>query len=472
MGEIKQFQRQSQSQIQKMSQKQIQAVSFLSMSSKDLREEILKMVDENLALEIVKDPFLGESSYSKASNSSLSSDDFNRLLESKEDSRETLQQHLIQQLSFQKLSDDETDLCQKLIYNLDKDGFYGSMLKPESLIDSSKSGQNIFALRKCIKLIQQLDPIGTCCKDAYESLLIQAEISGKASDLTLFILDGHLDLINASSTEKILENIKLYQKKWHSKAFASALPIDGIKITEEMVEESFIFIKNLNPFPAGDYISDTSGYNQSLPDVVLTVEKVDGQILEDDFSTGKIKIDRNSYFQIKYASGVIPEIKIVNEGLCDKTSLLKARDFIDNIRFMKNSFVLQGCGLVKKQMEFFLKGPGNMLPFTRRDLAYEVGVHESTVSRFSAKKYGKYIQTPWGLFPASYFFSSGINADNGGKISSESIKKQIEQILLENNDISDSKLAELFNQKGIKIARRTVAKYRNQLGINNSFLRK
>lgn len=479
MAEIKQFQhhsqKQAQKQNQKLTQKQIQAVSFLAMSSKDLREEILRMAEENDAIEIVSDPFTSGDNFQRSlSPSSLSADDYNSILEQQSDNRETLQKHLMDQIHLQRISASEEELCRKLIYNLDKDGFYGSKIKPETLLDPSQPQQNLFMLKKCMSLIQQLDPVGTCCKDVFESLKVQSEVLGNASVFTKFILDGNLELLNAGSTEKILKKVKDFQKDWHSKAFATDLPIDNLKITEQMVEETFSYIRQLNPYPASDYLYDASGYDNNIADVVLKIEKKSGSLASDEIENGKIRGDGNSYFQVKYSSGIIPEIKLVNEKLLDRQTVSKAKDFIDNLQFMKNTFVLQGCFIVKEQLDFFEKGPGNIAPLTRKKIAGEVGVHESTVSRFSSKKNSKYLETPWGIFPASYFFSSGVKMDQGSMVSAEAIKSKILELisLSPSSQISDSKLTRLLNEQGIEIARRTVAKYRSQLGIENSYNRK
>ena len=121
-----------------------------------------------------------------------------------------------------------------------------------------------------------------------------------------------------------------------------------------------------------------------------------------------------------------------------------------------------------------MKGPGHLKVLTRRQIARELEIHESTVSRMSAKKGSKYIQTEWGLFPASYFFTSGVSNRDGSKIiSSERIKQKMQEVLEEpgNENLSDRELCELLNKKGAKIARRTVAKYRSQLGLKNSYKR-
>lgn len=474
MSEIKQFQRQTQSQkqIQKLSQKQIQAVTFIQMSSKDLYEEIKKFAEENPALEIVKDPFLVRAADDKFRSSD--SDKRRAMMEAVEDNRETLRSHLMNQLNLiSGLKIDEYEVCQKLIANLDKDGFYGSSIAPESLLDGTRPVQNKTLLNKCIKLIQQFDPVGTCCKDVFESLKVQAEITGDASPLTMFLLDGHLDLLQAPSFDRMLKNIKKYQKDWHSKSFASELLIDKLDLTEEMVQESLIFIRQLNPHPASEFAYDGSGFQIELPDVVVTVEKKEGSLSSDDIANGRITADNRSYFQIKYASGVLPEVRVVDNGIYSKAQVTAARDFYENLMYRESSMILQCCSIVQNQKDFFLKGPGNILPLTRRQVANQIGVHESTVSRFSAKHNSKFIQTEWGVYPASYFFSSGVEGEDGNKVSAEAIKTKMSEIIAQNPQmkISDSKMCDLLNEKGIKIARRTVAKYRSQLGINNSYQR-
>ena len=336
-------------------------------------------------------------------------------------------------------------------------------------------------LDKCLDIVQCLDPVGTCCKTLEESLFVQAKIKGDASPLTLFILDGNLELLNPPQPEKVLQNLKGFQKKWHSKQFAPQIILDKISYDEFDVEDSIEYILKLNPRPAQNYVSDTSDAQFNRPDVILTVTKENGYLAADDFSKGQICAEKGCYFQVKYASGVLPEVRISPEYMYDKEAVEKARAFIANLQFRESSIVLQGCAIVKFQKEFFEKGPGHLNVLTRRQVAVMLGIHESTVSRMSSKKNSKYIQTDWGLFPASFFFSSGVASTDGKeKISAAVIKEKIQEYLLamqsagsdgSREKISDSKLAEYLNQQGIKIARRTVAKYRSQIGISNSYKR-
>ena len=159
-----QVQSQSQKQVQKLSQVQIQAVNFLAMSNRDLREEIYKTVAENPALQIVTDPRRSSSieKYSSASSGSAATEANQQALEAMENRGETLQQHLMEQLNLVKLSPDEYELSQKLIYNLDSNGCYGSMLAPETLLDKTRPAQTTKMLERCIDRIQKMDPVGTC----------------------------------------------------------------------------------------------------------------------------------------------------------------------------------------------------------------------------------------------------------------------------------------------------------------------
>ncbi len=494
---------------------------MLGLSSRDLREEIYREVNENPALKIIKDPggkfnqnqnsgISGGSfeteRYSENYSRGAASGDLESALEATEGHKETLQQHLMSQLNMSRVTSDEYDLCQKLIYNLDKNGCYGSMLAPETFLDRKRPLQTKAMLERCIKRIQQMDPVGTCCKNLFESLFVQAKLAGNAPQIALFLLDGHLEMMNPPSVERVLHKLNEFKANYHKKSFGGKLVLDQIVLNEKKVEESIKYIQSLNMRPAGEYISDISAAEFEQPDIVLNVVKVEGHISEDDFGNGKIATAGSFYFQVKYASGILPEVQIVSEANFDKESIERARAFLGNLQFRQNTIVLQGCAIVSAQKEFFIHGPGNIVPLTRKQIAKRLNIHESTVSRMSAKKSSKYIQTEWGLFPASYFFSSGVKKvagverKTGGdlgifdtergtstetdiadptvlsystKISAEAVQFKIQKI--EENaqksgeKLSDNQITKILNDDGIKIARRTVAKYRQRAGLKNSY---
>lgn len=472
---LQQSAKQVQSQKQKLSQTQIRALKILEMGSDDLREEIYKVVSENPAIEIANDPLEYKEKVQK-SDSKTAADNGEKLqkaLENTEDKTETLQSHLMHQLNSMKITRDEIDISKKLIYNLDKNGFYGSSISPVTLLDRARPLQTKAMLEQCIKRIQAMDPVGTCCKNWEESLFIQAKLSDKATPLTLFILDGHMQMLEPPESAKVYSKLVKYQTEWHNKTFANEILLDKIKYSQEDVEESIRFILHLNPLPAQGYSRDSSA-DYEKPDVILEVNRIDEPVSSDDYGHGIVSGDSKSHFQIRYASGILPELKLSAAFAFDKENYQKAQEFLSNLAFRESSIVLQGCAIVSAQKEFFLKGPQALRGLTRREVAKMIGVHESTVSRMASKKGSKYIQTEWGLYPASYFFTSGIQTDGTEKkISSEVIKMQIQKLLDEykNQPVSDAKLTKLLNENGVKIARRTVAKYRTQLGINNSYTR-
>lgn len=465
-------QKQSQKQSQRMSQVQIQAVNILAMDTEEIRNEIYKVVSENPALEIVKKEKKEHQNQKSADyGSGASSDARQKALEATEDHTETLQAHLMHQLNSINLSYDEMELSQKLIYNLDKNGFYGTMLAPESLINKARPLQTKEMLTRCLKRIQRMDPVGTCCKNPEESLLVQAQVSGEAPELAMFILDGHIDLLNPPEPGTVYKKLVGYQKDWHKKKFAGEIILDKIKFDEWDVNDAIQFILHLNIHPAQDYLKDTNS-EYSSPDIVLKVIKKSGPLGANDYSKGVVTGDKNCYFQIEYASGVLPELRLVEDFSIDKENYQKAKNFMEILAFRESTLVLQGCAIVDAQRDFFLKGAGHINALTRRQIASELGIHESTVSRASAKKSSKFIQTEWGTFPISYFFSSSVSDTSGDKkISSEVIKQRIIELLTDNKNLSDLKLTELLNDEGIKIARRTVSKYREQLGMANSYKR-
>lgn len=483
-----QSQQQTQKQIQKLSQVQIQALKYLAMNSRDLRDEILKAAEENPAIEIISDPFkASREQYSSRTSSSgtLASDSNQLALDALEDRGETLQQHLMKQLNLTKLSPDEYEICQKLIHNLDKNGCYGSMRAPETLLDRSRPAQTKKMLEKCIDRIQRMDPIGTCCKNPEESLFIQAKIAGDAPPLALFILDGNLELLKSPDPERVLKRLKDYLRSYHSKSFAPKIALDDIELDEDLVEQSIKYITSLNPRPASGYISDTSQADFNSLDVILSVEKKPGSVSADDFENGIISSGNPDFhYEVHYTNGDLPEIRVSKDFAFDTKATQKANELVNMLKFRQSSILMQGCAIVKAQKAFFEKGPGNLAPLTRRKIAQELGINESTVSRLTGRNSSRAIQTEFGTFKADYFFPSALRQSSGttagisgttnnSQISSEAVKNRLYEIIQEhreeNHSLSDEKLTQILNNQGIKISRRTVNKYRNQLGLENSY---
>ena len=158
--------------------------------------------------------------------------------------------------------------------------------------------------------------------------------------------------------------------------------------------------------------------------------------------------------------------------MIDKENVEKAKQFIENLKYRESTIALQGCAIVAAQREFFMYGTAYLKPLLRKQIAQQLGIHESTVSRLSSKTNSKFMETPDGLYPLKYFFGSSVPSAGGGeRISNRVIQEKILEFTKAKPGISDSELTKLLNHEGIKIARRTVAKYRQQAGIKNSYSR-
>ncbi|MCR5290005.1 MAG: hypothetical protein K6E51_08460 [Treponema sp.] len=495
--ELQQTQKASQIQSQKMTQMQIYSLHMLSLGNQDLRSEIFSAVEKNPALEIVRDPYTNEgdentrtSSYmtdhtrtaSVSASGMMKSDALQDILENRPDERETLQEHLLHQLYMMSLSHDEVDLCKRLIDNLDNKGFH--ILAPVSLVPQKLADKNSGILEKCLSVIQHMDPVGVGCVSVQESLYIQALAAEDAPDAALFILNGHFDFLDPPVPQKILKKISDYQKSQRGLFGVDEVMLDKIAaFTVADIENALHFIRMLDPYPARQYGSSTNSY--IVPDVYVDklpllsgFDDVDKQLVVN--STG------NYSFRVRLSDAVLPQIVLsaAYAGLEKKSistddkkfvtgSVAAAKVFLDSLAFRQSTIEKACCAIVKKQLAFFEKGPGHLVPLRQKDIADAIGVHEATISRMAN---GKFLQCEWGLFAIKYFFSNAVATSSSTSVSKDSVQREIAAILESQpvgaKPLSDQKISNLLAAKGITVARRTVAKYRNQLHINSSFERK
>ena len=465
--------------------------------------------------------FSDNTHYGSASASgSEASDNFQAALESNADEREALTDHLEHQLNAMKLSDEEKALCLKLIYNLDEKGFH--ILAPISFLDGGNPLHNEEFLNKCLCLVQHLDPLGTCTNNYLESLLVQAKISGNASRLTLFFLEKqeHFDLLNPPQPAKIQKKIADYllgQKKLKFTG-ENEKQLEKNDYSIEEIEDSLNFIRGLDPYPARNFGSTTTNYVS--PDVIVRRnEEFSSDLPSDSMQEAepefvvtfareflpKLEISKEYTFLIKSA-----EIKEGDNGeqaerkraelKFARNSVNEAKVFIESVLYRESTVLKAAQEIVSAQINFFRKGSRYLAPLRQKDIAEKLGLHEATISRMANSKY---LACEWGIFPIGYFFTNAIgtaktkveseNEKNDSKkskalpskdspsdgensvLSKEAVKYEIEQILEEHkNDkkaLSDQKISDILAQKGIKVARRTVAKYRSQLNINSSYER-
>lgn len=474
-------------QTMKLSQQQIMAMNLIAMGSLELREEILEKVDENPALEIKEDKFSGNANSVHTGKASRAAEEaaekYQNMLESTPDETETLQEHLLHQLNMINLPENEHRICKKLIENLDENGFF--ILAPVTLLEPEK-GDNENLLKKCIFTVQHFEPEGICCQNVTESLEIQAKLKKNAPKIALYILHGRLEILKPPIAEKVLNKIQKNIEENEKLSFWTQNP-DDIQLTKneislENVKKSIEFIQNLEPFPAAGFKSTQEHFVQ--PDVYVA------------------KAENSENLKVALSNQAIPILSIAedfkNEENSDslseknkktvKMQLKDAQNFLNTLNFREQVLLNAFRKLAEIQKVFFLKGPGNLVPLTQREFAKMINVHESTVSRMAESKF---LRCEWGTFPIKYFFTKALASTKqkskeeteekkevesaAENISTDSVKIEIEKILKAQKPgekkLSDQKIADILAEKGIKIARRTVSKYRTQLNIASSYER-
>lgn len=346
----------------------------------------------------------------------------------------TLLEHLMFQLSISKLSGKSRFIGEYLIGNIDEHG-YLQLSAGEAAAHLGVSENQVEAV---IKTIQTFDPPGVGARTLQECLLIQVEYLEVKDALVKQIIEKHLmDLAKGKLTR-----------------MAQVL---GVTIQE--VQRAADAVKKLDPKPGRNF-SSASDTRYIVPDIVL--EKVDGEyiILINDVSAPRITINSTYKNVLNQEREFDPKTRrFVESKLNSAAWLIKS---IEQRRL--TLYKVANC-LVELQRDFLEYGVKYLRPLNLKTVADLVGLHESTISRATSNKY---IQTPQGLLEMKFFFSSGLNNSSGSTTSAQSIKKMLQEIVVgedSKNPYNDQKLAELFKQRGINISRRTVAKYRDELGI-------
>lgn len=488
-------QKQQQVQSQRLSQKQLLSVKLLAMSSADLRQEIYAAAARNPALTVSKDFALDgikEVKETKASEGfsdglrlgsatnagKLASDNFQAALEASPDTRKTLSEHLEEQFFSVAHSPAQEKIGLALIHNLDSRGFF--IFDPYSLLDKKDPLQTPELLEQTVSYIQQLDPVGTCCRNFEESLLIQAKSREDSPKAAVFILDGHFDFLNPPLAPKVLKKIKNFLRENPQQTEKYGLQ----NLTEEQVEKAISFIRKLNPFPAAEFSPSENICVE--PDVFVEKNEETGEysvrVNEEILPVVEISKDfyRLSLDRSRVTKSTEETEKKRSEHRFVMESVRAAGDFIDSLEFRKKTLLLAASQLVVFQRDFFEKGPRYLKPLRQKDLAQAIGVHEATVSRLANEKY---LRCSQGLFKFSFFFTNAVG-NGAGRTSSESgevpaskqgimeeLKKLLEEHKNDPKPLSDQKISELLSEQGISIARRTVAKYRSQLNIESSYAR-
>lgn len=426
----------------------IQAIQILQYNNQELNEYIDK--------ELLENPIL-ESEYHKESDTEIDIDSLRDQLiqadenveaykqwESHSTSDEysyenfvafnyTLTEFLIEQLHFSSLKGQDAEIGRYIIENIDDNGYLSMSLEEIcSVLDV-----DLDSCERVLDLIHTFEPSGVGARNLIECLIIQLASLGELTDEIEFIISNRLKDLADNKYALISKEV-------------------GISLTE--VQEIADLIKTLEPKPGRGFDSDNS-IKYILPDIY--VEETNGEYIvsANDGSTPSLHI--SSYYN-----------SLTEEAKSDKelsnylnNRFNSAMWLMKSIEQRKKTIYNVASAIVQFQNDFFAKGERFLKPLTLKQIAETVGVHESTVSRAIN---GKYMQCPRGVFELKYFFTGGILNEDGSGVSSNSIKSMIKEFVDAEDDkkpLSDSKISEMLHEKGIDISRRTVAKYRDDIGI-------
>ncbi len=352
----------------------------------------------------------------------------------------SLKDHLMVQLGMSVKTNKDKRIGEFIVESLDNKGYLGCSLQDISLLIN----ENIVDVERVLRLIQTFDPVGVASRDLSECLMIQLKEKGIQDKNAYIIAEKYLEDIASNKIQKIAKELHISIKR---------------------VQNIFDIIKMLEPKPSRGFIVDSDNIRYIVPDA--TIEKINDEyiIIINDSYLPTLTI--NNYYK-----NMISELedKEANKFLTGKLNssmwLIKSIDQ----RRMTLYKVIES--ILKFQRMFFDEGKSALKPLVLKDVADDIGMHESTVSRATN---GKYVQTPRGLYELKYFFASSVGETDGSSVSSTSVKSAIQKLIdgeCSQKPLSDQKITEKLNEEGINISRRTVAKYRDDLRIPSSAMRR
>ncbi|MFC4768373.1 RNA polymerase factor sigma-54 [Effusibacillus consociatus] len=419
-----------------------QAITVLQFSSHELLEYLESEVSQNPVMELeVPDWTQVARELRDDKHRKINREQKEFPIESVVRTNHSLEEHLKRQLNLVKASNKERQLASFIIGNLDPNGYLS--LPVEEIASMKKC--TVEEAEMALRLVQSLEPAGVGARTLEECLLLQAlEIKG-VSAAVCDIIEQYLPDVAQGRISRI----------------ASALGI-----TTKQTQEAIDFIRTLDPKPGRWYTNERPAY--IVPDVI--VERVAGDyvVIVNDRSMPRLHIN-DFYRKVleQNEDGVSKEAKEYISG-----KLNSALWLLKSIEQRRQTLYKVTEAIVEFQKDFLDHGVRRLRPLTLKQVAEKIGMHESTVSRATA---GKYVQTPRGVYELKYFFTSGLSTSVGESASAESIKAKLKS-LIEGEDpkqpLSDQRISELLQEDGIQISRRTVAKYREEIGIQSSMQRK
>lgn len=478
--------------LQKLSPQQIQLIKLLELPALQLEQRIKKEIEENPVLEeghqqeeyskeeekpdddpnkdneyddeFSIDDYLTDDDIPayKLTVNNYSKDD--KVIDIPYSEGFSLQEHLTEQLRLKKINPEELELANYLIGSLDEAGYLRREL--DAIVDDLAFSQNINTteekLKDALLIVQDLDPPGIGAKDLKECLLLQIEIKNK--------LNGNTNDINKTAGKILSDHFEEFSKKHYTKI------LKRLGITNNELKDAINIIIKLNPKPGSNYTSSMNKTAQQItPDFVLKI--IDGEpvISLNSKNIPPLRVSKTYEEMLKgMKESKIKPTKSERQAVgFVKQKLDSAKWFIDAIKQRQNTLLVTINAIIGFQSEYFINGDETKLkPMILKDVADLTGLDISTISRVANSKY---IQTHFGIYPLKFFFSEGMETQDGETVSTREIKRILQECI-DNEEkkkpLTDEKLAQILQDKGYKIARRTVAKYREQLDILVARLRK
>ena len=469
--------------LQKLSPQQIQLMKMIQLPTQAFEQKLKQEIEENPALEPGKeeedteeafaddyesdseiieteiniDEYLSDDeipSYRLQSNT-YSRDDENKNIPYA--AGKSFNQYLLEQLNTYRFSDEEYLIAEFLVGSIDESGYIRRPI--EDIIDDLAFSQNIFtepaAVYKILDIIHQLDPAGVGARDLKECLLLQLKRKKVSEERQFAIL-------------LLEESFDPFVKKHYNKLI---LKYD---ISKDKLRDAIKEIEKLNPKPGGNYVGNNKIAEQIVPDFTINIEGNELNLQLNSRNAPELHISREYNNLLKGYQESNKKSKSQKEVVFFiKQKLDAAKWFIDAVKQRQQTLMLTMNAIMLYQKEYFLTGDERKLkPMILKDIAQKVNMDVSTISRVANSTF---VDTPYGTKPIKEFFSESMKNDQGDDVSTREIKKILETLIKQENKskpFTDDKLADLLKQKGYPIARRTVAKYREQLSLSVARLRK
>nr|WP_276479417.1 RNA polymerase factor sigma-54 [Paraflavitalea sp. H1-2-19X] len=482
--------------LQKLSPQQIQLMKLLQVPTANLEERLKEELEENPALELsdenhedqfegeIKDEFESkdddfepdgsEEEYDNIDISEYVGDDDGEIAEYKmkddnypeADDNKTVpyrietsfHEHLLEQLGMLKLDDRQRRIAEQIVGSIDDDGYLRR--EASAIVDDLAFRQNIDSneqeVENVIRLIQQFDPAGVCARNLQECLLLQLkrqQFAGKKVDMAIEVLSNYFDEFTKKHYDKIQR---------------------GLNLTDEGLKDVIGHIIRLTPKPGGNHGDINKAESYVVPDFFIYNNGGKLELTLNSKNAPDLRISEGYRDMLKeYDKGSKKDKRQKEAVLFIKQKIDAAKWFIDAIKQRQHTLSSVMETIMEYQLEFFLSGDETSLrPMILKDIAERTGLDISTVSRVANSKF---VQTEFGTYRLKFFFSESLSTDSGEEVSTREVKKILSDMIegeSKKKPLSDEKLTDMLQEKGYNIARRTVAKYREQLNIPVARLRK